>query len=155
MVCGAGEEVRVNNDEMDYATYLAVHGSRKATDDHLVIGPDRTIEIDVLENDTGESGSIDPTTVVFTSFPSHGTASIDPTTGRITYTPDLGFLGEDSFEYSVLNNLNNASNAATVTICERTTGGGDDFVAAVAGFPVNIDVLANDSDDQENWTIQV
>lgn len=37
--------------------------------------------------------------------PLHGTTSVKPTTGAITYTPELGFVGFDTFTYRVSDTL--------------------------------------------------
>ncbi len=57
--------------------------------------------IDVLGNDTAISGELDLTTVTVATPPAHGTALPDPVTGKVTYTPNLDFVGKDSFKYTV------------------------------------------------------
>ena len=47
---------------------------------------------------------------------SHGTTSVNPTTGAITYTPAANYTGPDSFTYKVKDNLGADSNVATVSI---------------------------------------
>jgi LPXTG-motif cell wall-anchored protein len=42
---------------------------------------------------------IDPTTVEIVDEPTHGTVVVDPATGEITYTPDKGYKGTDSFTF--------------------------------------------------------
>jgi len=59
--------------------------------------------IDVLANDVGFA---DPATVAVWVAPSFGTASVSDSPGpqsgvRITYTPNAGFVGADSFEYTI------------------------------------------------------
>ena len=48
-------------------------------------------------------------------------SSIDQATGKITYTPDKGFLGLDSFTYKVTDLSGASSNIATVGISVRST----------------------------------
>ncbi|MCB0960871.1 MAG: tandem-95 repeat protein, partial [Acidimicrobiales bacterium] len=50
----------------------------------------------VLGNDAGTG-----ITVTDVGTPGHGTASIDPDTGELTYTPDAGFTGTDTFTYEI------------------------------------------------------
>lgn len=58
------------------------------------------------------SGGV-PTSVAVTTAPAHGTASVSDT--RITYTPDTGYSGADSFSYTATNG-SGTSAPATVTI---------------------------------------
>ena len=48
-------------------------------------------------------------------------SSIDQTTGKITYTPNRGFLGLDSFTYKVTDLSGASSNIATVGITVKST----------------------------------
>ena len=42
--------------------------------------------------------------------------SIDPITGQVTYSPGVGFVGEDNFTYTVKDDLGAVSNVAAVNI---------------------------------------
>ena len=71
-----------------------------------VAGPDTAttivntaVGISVLSNDT-DDGVIDPTTVLIGTPVSNGTA-VPNASGVVTYTPNLGFIGTDSFTYTV------------------------------------------------------
>ncbi|WP_428033783.1 Ig-like domain-containing protein [Amphritea sp.] len=60
------------------------------------------IEIDVLANDTDNTGIINPSTLVITLEPTQGgTAVVNPATGVVTFTPALNFVGTDVFKYRV------------------------------------------------------
>src|SRR5205814_420437 len=82
------------------------------------------VTIDVTANDTDSDG-IDKTTVdldpatpcIQTSFTSaHGIWSVNAS-GIVTYTPTTGYVGTDSINYSVKDNLGLvSSNTATITI---------------------------------------
>ncbi len=75
--------------------------------------PEETpVTIAVLGNDVDPDG--DPITVTSTTPPANGTVSINPD-GTITYTPDAGFQGTDTFTYTIGDN-NGGSSTATVTI---------------------------------------
>ncbi|TCM62826.1 CshA-type fibril repeat protein, partial [Acinetobacter calcoaceticus] len=74
------------------------------------------VEINILENDTDVDGTIDPTTVVITEQPKHGTLDINKDTGKVTYTPEPGYSGQDNFKYTVKDNDGNVSNPANVII---------------------------------------
>ncbi len=74
------------------------------------------VVIPILANDTDANGNLDPTTVMIATGPAHGTA-VSNTDGTVTYTPDLGFFGTDSFTYNVKDTSQGAtSNTATVTV---------------------------------------
>src|SRR5262249_12834137 len=122
-----------------------------ANDDFAGTDAGNPVIINVLGNDTDPDGNdkLDPTTVAVASGPAHGGTSVNPTTGEITYTPDVGFSGADTFTYTVKDVANATSNPATVSITVVSSGGtnqlNDDSTDTDAGNAVSIDVLANDS----------
>lgn len=73
------------------------------------------IAIDVLTNDTDTDGTIDNTTVSISTNPANGNVVIGGT-GLVVYTPTIGFVGPDTFTYTVLDNDGGVSNLATVSI---------------------------------------
>ena len=73
----------------------------------------------VLGNDTDADG--DPLTAVQQTGPTNGVLTLSPD-GSFTYTPNGGFVGDDSFTY-VANDAVDDSNLATVTITVRQGGG--------------------------------
>jgi ELWxxDGT repeat protein len=75
---------------------------------------DAAVTIDVLANDTDSDGSLDPTTIVITTNPAHGSAVVNA--GKVIYTPSTGFSGTDSFAYTVKDNQGATSAPATVTV---------------------------------------
>ena len=85
-----------------------------AVEDSAETLQDTPVDIDVTLNDT-DDGSIDVTTVIATQ-PPNGSVSVDGTTGIVTYTPDAGYTGIDSFTYTVRDNLGNTSNITNVLI---------------------------------------
>jgi VCBS repeat-containing protein len=60
-----------------------------------------TTTIDVLANDTDVDGTLDPVTVQVTVGPTHGTIVDILADGSVEYRPDIGYLGADSFQYTV------------------------------------------------------
>ena len=75
------------------------------------------VVIDVLQNDSDPDGTLVPSSVVVSSNPTRGTATVNTQTGRITYTPSSPlFSGSDSFRYRVKDNDGQLSNEATVTV---------------------------------------
>ena len=88
-----------------------------ANNDTPSVLEDGSVVINVLANDTDpDGGSIIPSTVVITQQPTHGTATVNATTGQITYTPNTNYDGQDTLRYTVKDNRNGTSNAALVTI---------------------------------------
>ena len=74
------------------------------------------VTIPVLQNDTGITAALNPASVTIVQAPKHGSLSLDPTTGNVTYTPAANFYGNDSFTYQVSDANGLASNVATVSI---------------------------------------
>ncbi|BAV05896.1 gliding motility-associated C-terminal domain-containing protein [Filimonas lacunae] len=117
-----------------------------AGNDNAVIVQDAPIIIDVTANDSSPAG-INKGTVTIVTPPQHGTVTVDPVTGVITYTPQAGFTGMDNFTYTVRDSLGTVSPAASVdlTIYNRPVATGDS-ATTVAGAPITIDVTGNDVD---------
>jgi hypothetical protein len=59
------------------------------------------VVINVVANDVDVENQIDLASITVTSAPSNGTTSINTSTGEITYTPNNGFSGNDSFNYNI------------------------------------------------------
>jgi len=69
----------------------------------------------VLDNDTDPNGNISPSTVTVSNPTTNGTATSN-LDGTITYTPNPGFIGTDSFDYTVRDFTGLTSNTAPVTV---------------------------------------
>lgn len=95
--------------------------SNKAPDtvaDSATTTPGAAITINVLANDTDVDG--DPLTITSVSKPQFGTAT---TNGQnVTYTPNAGFAGQDSFSYFVSDGHGNTT-AGSVTVTVNGPGG--------------------------------
>lgn len=92
-----------------------------------------------------------------TSPPANGNVSIsDPVQGILSYVPDNGYSGSDSFTYTVDNTLGNVSNSGTVNITVTgdivVTLANDLFTVTNDGTTTLLNVLAND--DIANANIQ-
>ena len=48
--------------------------------------------------------------------PTHGSATLDTSTGLVTYTPVAGYTGSDSFTYTVTDTAGTVSPVATVNL---------------------------------------
>jgi glucose/arabinose dehydrogenase len=87
-----------------------------ANDDTASTTTGVAIQVNVLANDTDSDGTLVPSTVTVTTAPTNGTTAVNPTTGSITYTPASGFVGTDTFFYTVKDDDGATSNVAKVTV---------------------------------------
>ena len=69
-----------------------------AVDDEAMTVLETSVDIDVLDNDTDPEN--DPLTVVSVEDPENGTVAI-LSNDNIRYTPDNGFIGTDTFDYTI------------------------------------------------------
>ncbi|MEM9498243.1 MAG: Ig-like domain-containing protein [Pseudomonadota bacterium] len=104
----------------------------------------------VLANDTDSDE--DPLTAFILENPKNGALTL-MSDGSFEYTPDEGFEGEDSFTYLVRDDAFGSS-VATATIVVEVPNGApdavDDAAETVTNTPVTVDVLANDTDPEED-----
>lgn len=108
----------------------------------------------VLGNDqSGTPGfTLQANTVSVTRAPFHGTA-VANLDGTIKYTPATGFVGRDTFQYKVCDNVSPAQCGTALVYINviptggaNTTGANDDYVTTPMSTPVNGNVLRNDHD---------
>ena len=92
-----------------------------ANNDSATLAVSATTQINVLSNDTDSTGAIDPKTVTIVTQPISGTASVNATTGVITYTHNGGAARTDSLTYTVKDDKGLTSNVATVSIAITAT----------------------------------
>jgi len=88
-----------------------------AHDDGAITDEDIAVVIDVLGNDTDPAGVNDPLTVVNVTNGTQGTVLIEQN-GTITYSPEAGFAGEDTFTYTIEDD-DGATDTAMVTVMVR------------------------------------
>ena len=124
-----------------------------ANNDNVVIDEDSSILIDVLDNDSDEDK--DSLKIVNITTPNNGVAVIKD--GKIEYTPDSNFYGDDSFEYEIENN-NTLKSKATVNIKVNPINdipiAKDDNISIDEDSSILIDVLNNDF-DEDNDTLEI
>jgi len=98
------------------------------------------VSIPVLANDSGgASVSIDGV-----DTPSNGTAA--PNGGSVVYTPNPGFVGTDSFAYTIADEFERFATATVrVTVNPPGIAAANDTATTPVGTPVTVPVLANDS----------
>jgi uncharacterized repeat protein (TIGR01451 family)/LPXTG-motif cell wall-anchored protein len=107
--------------------------------------------IDVLGNDIDAE---DDTLTVFNySQPSHGGTVLNGNQ-TITYTPDAGYFGADTFAYTVEDAVGNTSTATvTITVTNGAPTAVADAISTGGDDHVDIDVLANDTDPNTGQTL--
>ncbi len=110
------------------------------------------VTIDVAANDSDANGTIDLTSVVIVTNATNGTTSINATTGVVTYTPNAGFSGGDTFTYTINDDLGDASNVAAVTITvqpeppNQAPVANNDSASTNHNAAITISVTSNDTD---------
>ena len=104
----------------------------------------QSVNIDVLGNDTFE-GTTPVVTVAPGDGPSHGTVTVRPD-GTIDYTPAAGYVGTDTFTYTVTSGGRTETATVTVTIGNAPPVPVMDTATTPEDTPVGGNVLGNDSD---------
>jgi hypothetical protein len=98
-------------------TNLVVNCPPVAVDDTATTVNGFPTTINVLANDSDPDG--DPLTVTGVTDPPNGTA-VNNGDGTVTYTPDCGFFGIDTFDYTISDGQG-GSDTGTVTVRNRKT----------------------------------
>jgi hypothetical protein len=105
------------------------------------------VTISPLANDNDADG--DTLSLTTATDPASGSITINQD-GTITYTPDAGFIGEDSFDYSISDGREGAASASiTVRVApapNRAPDAVDDGGGTTTSVAVTIEVLGNDND---------
>jgi hypothetical protein len=85
---------------------------------NMTAGAGANTIIPVLANDifSAPATALNPASVTIATPPANGTATVNLTTGAITYTPTAGFVGTNTISYTVRDNLGLLSNIATDTV---------------------------------------
>ncbi|MDN3454702.1 Ig-like domain-containing protein, partial [Psychrobacter sp. APC 3350] len=126
------------------------------------------VVVAVVGNDSDPENDLDPTTVLITQAPTGSTIAtdgksvdvpgegawgVDAATGVITFTPVAGFTGDPTpISYTVDDSTGLTSNEATVTIDypQSAPVAVDDKGVGPLNTPVSVDILANDTDLENN-----
>jgi hypothetical protein len=131
-------------------TIASVNDAPTAVDDTATLLEDAALTINVLGNDSDVDGTLQATTVAIVTPPSSGNASVNTTTGSLTYTPSSNFHGNDTLTYRVQDDLGAWSNTATVTLTVQSIDDiplvNNDSAVTDEDTAVTIALLANDSD---------
>ncbi len=137
-------------------TVTPVNDAPQAIDDAFMVGdyPAQS-ELDVLENDNDPDGDVLHISAV--SSPANGTTTTDG--GKVLYTPDPGFIGQDIFTYTVADGEGSLDTGIiTVTVTNENIppqADDDTFTLEEDSEETDLDVLSGDSDmEGDSLTIQ-
>lgn len=103
-----------DNVKVDFVPGAAVNVPPVAADDWAAVPQNGSTTIDVAANDSDTDGSLVPASVTMTAAPNHGQATINSSSGEVTYVPDPGFVGMDTIRYTVADDQAAISNEAIV-----------------------------------------
>ena len=109
--------------------------------------------VKILSNDkvANPNTTLLPSTITIVDTPMNGTATVNKTTGVITFTPTTGFVGTDSLNYNVCDN-SSPSNCQVATVYFKISSSAvaeystadDDFNTVNMNASVTGNVLSND-----------
>ncbi len=116
-----------------------------AVDDSATVDEDNSVGVAVLSNDSDPDGD----TLTLQSYGQPSNGSVSDNGSLITYTPDANFNGTDSFNYTI-NDGNGNTDTATVFVTINAVNdnpvASDDQATTNEDVPVDVDVVANDTD---------
>ncbi|RDZ29314.1 CARDB domain-containing protein [Lysobacter silvisoli] len=127
-----------NGTVCDTATVSITVGANTVTavDDSANTPQNTAVTVPVIGNDTVTGAPLDPASVTVTVNPANGTVTC--AAGQCTYTPNVGFSGNDSFEYRVCDTSTPTpvcdTATVTVTVAPAVIVANDDDYSAT---PVN------------------
>ena len=128
-------------------TVAPINDAPVAVDDVASTDEDAPIEVSVTDNDSDPDG--DTLTPSVATAPANGAAEVLPG-GTVRYTPNTGFIGEDTFTIEVCD-PSGACDQSTLTVSVGLDGAplaGDDIATAQEDGETTINVLANDQDPE-------
>ncbi len=138
-----------------------------STDDTGVGTTGEDVIIDIVNNDTGGTFTLDATTVTLTPsagatdvvtvdgdvigfvVPGEGTWSVDETTGEVTFSPEDGYVGDPTpIEYTIEDEQGNETTSEIIINYPPVAN--DDNATADRDEVVTLDVLANDQNTTDS-----
>ncbi len=117
-----------------------------AKDDSAETKMDIPIDIAVLANDDSPGGTLDVISLKNLTSPSNGIIMIDNVSGLVTYTPEFGYFGSDTFDYEICDTSLYCDSASVFILVLTPPIVQDDASFTEINTPVDINVLDNDSD---------
>jgi hypothetical protein len=145
----------INGAGTSYVIFGSPGFAPDAVDDSAIIPFNTTTAINVLNNDTDPDN--DPLSIMAVTPPTNGTVTIDdnatpndPSDDFVNYTPNLGFTGADSFTYTIDDGVNGSDTATVVVTVNAPPNAVNDADTTSPATAVTINVLANDTDPEND-----
>ncbi len=143
------ETLNPSNCDTAVATVVVGASAIVASNDSANTAQNTPVTVSVLGNDTLDGLPTDPTKVTITqvSTPSNGSVVIN-SDGTVTYTPNPGYSGTDTFTYQICENLNPgncATATVTITVLPNQIEAIDDSGTTDPNTPVTTPVIGNDT----------
>jgi gliding motility-associated-like protein len=139
-----------SNEALVTITVTPVNDPPIAAPDAATTDEDVAVAIPVLANDTDVDDVLKGSMIVIVKKPTHGTAVVNASTGKVNYTPTINYYGSDSFTYKLKDSGGAFSNVVTVSITVNPVNdlpfAAPDQVTTPEDVAVNIPVLNNDTD---------
>ncbi|HAC92494.1 MAG TPA: hypothetical protein DCF63_17970, partial [Planctomycetaceae bacterium] len=127
-------------------TVTGVDDAPTAVPDSFVMGPGQTRDLPVLSNDQDVDSLIDSASIRIVRLPTFGSLAV-LNNGLVRYSGSHGFVGTETFSYTIADLAGNRSNEATVTIeINQPPLAFDDNVSSYKDQVIIIQVLENDLD---------
>jgi probable HAF family extracellular repeat protein/VCBS repeat-containing protein len=127
-------------------TVTGVDDAPTARPDSFVMGPGQTRDLSVLTNDQDVDSLIDSASIRIVRLPTFGSLAV-LNNGLVRYSGSHGFVGTETFSYTIADLAGNRSNEAMVTIeINQPPLAFDDNVSSVKDQAIIIQVLENDLD---------
>lgn len=128
-------------------TITSVNDAPIARNDELRAIAGAETQLAILTNDQDIDGELIRSSVEILTYPTIGTAVVDPATGVILYDTPPTFLGNEQLTYRVRDNSGDWSNVATLFIGRSTAPSAlDDTLTVIEDVVTNLAVLVNDFD---------
>ncbi|MEM8929083.1 MAG: PKD domain-containing protein, partial [Bacteroidota bacterium] len=145
-----------NNLSANTSLTITINEPPLAVDDTVVIAQNTTTDLtNLLENDSEPNG--ETLNIISVSDPTNGTAILDEETDVVTYTPDLDYLGPDSFTYTI---EDESGLTATATVNITVTDGNQPPIAVATANPTSgqvalfVEFFGDTSSDDNNTIVQ-
>jgi gliding motility-associated-like protein len=137
-------------------TVTPVNDPPVAVDDQATTDENTVVDIPILSNDYDVDGEVIKSSIIITTIPIHGVVTVNGTTGVVSYAPENGFVGNDSFAYTIddaggLTSLPATVSVNVIDVPNRAPNAVDDGPILNSSLaPITIDVLANDYDEDHD-----
>ena len=126
--------------------FLTVNRPPVAVADSATTLPNMAVTIDALANDSDPEGGA----LSFAGFPDEPTNGTITANGVIVYTPDAGFVGSDMFTYTVTDPVGGTATTSVYVLVNNAPVAADDEETTIFEVPIDLDVLANDTDADDD-----